>query len=558
MKTVNTLMMPFLESNRGRSMRNDLQAFFVLLLLLGTLAVFPEQETMATPTRVPGRTLYVASEDSTYTRIRDALIDASEGDTIFVAPGTYTEGMIISTDGINVKGNISEGGVILILDPESVVLIDAENVTMSGFVLSQEGEYISVMVISDTNNVTVSDIEIISNGTGEGLYMSGVKNVSLTNITIRSGDYAAVRFRGSSNIMIEDFSFSCNSSMAGCVELDNVDDLTLKHGSIELRGSGTSIYDLAGGDMDLYDVSSIHTEKFLMMETGNISMYNMDISPDDILMDFPEPVHTVRSYFMRSVMVSGEAPDGYMKPLEGAELNVTTDGHALYSTPSFGGSDPVSGTDGRFGEPFPFLSWEMRGGTPSPRSGTGRIEVSFTGDHTRELLHFPVDANTTDDILLELTGIFDQVRTIIGYVTYLDGPMMGRNATNATIHIFGPDMTEIANATLNLTGLFRIEGLPVGVNYTLTAVPEFEATDGGARSGYLRSELRVNLSEDIFWDPALSYFEYVPPTAGPIFGYIRYLEGPKEGEFCEGAEVRLYNLTGELFTQTTTDLQGYY
>ncbi|MBN1390413.1 MAG: hypothetical protein JXA22_07215 [Candidatus Thermoplasmatota archaeon] len=551
-------MVPFVEKVRGRSMRNIFQAFFVLLLLLGTLAVLPEHETIAIHTRAPDRTLYVAPLDSTYTRIRDALIDASEGDTILVAPGTYEEGMIISTDGINVKGNISEGEVILILDPESVVLIDAGNVTMSGFVLHQDGEYISVMVISSTNNVTISDIEINSNGTGEGLYMREVSNVSITNITIRSGDYAAVRFRGSSDITIDDFSFSCNSSLAGCVELDGVDDLILKNGSIELRGGGTSIYDLAGGDLDLFDIHSIHTEKFIMMETGSISMYNMDIDPADILMDFPDPSHTVRSYYLRDIIVNGEMEDGSIEPLEGAELNVTTDDEPVYSTPYFGGSDPVSGSDGKFGQPFPFLSWELKGGSPSPRSGTSRIDVSFTGDRTRELEHFPVDANTTDDILFEFTDIFDQVRAIRGWVTYLDGPMMGQNATNATIHIISPNMTEVANATVNGTGLYEIEGLHVGVIYTIVVVPEFEVVDGGSNSGYIRTETTVNLTDDIFWDPAFAYWWYIPPTAGPIFGYVRYLEGPKDGVFCGGAEVDLYNLTGELSATTTTDNDGHY
>ncbi|MGA1873414.1 MAG: hypothetical protein ACMUHY_07050 [Thermoplasmatota archaeon] len=531
----------------------------VIWLLLGTLLIFQGGNGSTPPEREEGGVLYVGPSGSTYREVQHAIDNSSDGDTIYVAPGFYDMGMTVSTRGISLVGNITEGDVVVRQDADAIVFVLADWVNISGFIFTDIRDHLGIMSISNADHVSIDSVKLICAGKGEGLYMRESNNVRLSNIDIRSNNYAAARIRISNNVEFEDFNLSCNRSLAGCLELDGVDGLLMRSGVIELRGRGTSIYDLAGGDLILYDVESRHTEKFIMMETGNISMYNMNITPGDIYMDFPDPLHTVSSYKLRDIVVTGELADGEIAPLEGVDLRLTTDGVHVYSTTHFGGNASVTESDGKFPNRLPFLSWRLRGGETGYTNGTNDIEVVYLGDRLSSIELLSVDANTTEDIEIQFTDIFDQVRSISGRVTYLDGPMTGENATNATVRVFDDNMTEVANATVNETGLYEIGELAIGVNYTVMAIPESEVEDQGEASGYLRSEVRINLTEDASWDPGLQYYEFsTPPSEGPIFGYIRYQEGPRDGEFSEGAEVRLFNATGENLGTTTTDVNGHY
>jgi len=541
-------------------MKRMVSALLLLCLLLPAANLASGEEGSYVPTRAPGNILYVAPVNSTFTEIQYALDNATEGDTIYVAPGVYDRGMIIPTDVITVIGNISEGDVVVGNDYSAICGISGDNVNVSGIIFTDDRTHLSVVSILTSKNIMLENVEIVCGKGGEGLYISGTNNVVVENLTVRSNNYAAVRVRDSTDILIEDLDLSCNRSLQGCVEFEGVDRVTLRNGRIELRNGGTAVYDVASESVSLYNIESVHTEKFLMMDTGNVSMYNMDIDPSDIYMDFHNPVYTVRSYSIRNIIVKGETARGDIEPLEGAEMNITTDGSIVYSTPYFNGTDDTTGPGGKFGEGIAFLSWEILGGASGYRNGTSRIEILFAGDREAKIEIDQVDANTTDDLVFEFTDIFDQVRSISGWATYLDGPFEGMNATNTTVLVFGDNMTEVANATVNMTGTFVIEGLPIDVNYTLVSVPEFEVDAEGTVSGYLRTSYNVTLSDDIVWDPELPYYEYIapPPTSGPIHGYIRYFEGPKDGDFSEGAEVRLFNENGDLIGTEATDEGGHF
>ncbi|MGA1820886.1 MAG: hypothetical protein ACMUHU_07760 [Thermoplasmatota archaeon] len=541
-------------------MKRMVSALILFCLLFTAVNFLPEGEGSGVPTREPGRILYVAPENSTYTEIQHALDNTTEGDTIYVGPGVYDQGMMITTSGVTVIGNNSEGDVVVGKDYTAICGISADNVNVSGIRFTDTRTHLSIVSIISSENIMLDDVEIVCGKNGEGLYISGANNVIVGNLLVRSNNYAAARIKDSAGVLIENFDLSCNRSLQGCVELQGVDMVTLRSGRIELRSGGTAIYDVSGGSVFLYDIESAHTEKFLMMDTGNVSMYNMDISPPDIYMDFPNPLYTVRSYSIRDIIAEGETARGDLEALEGADINITTDGISIYSTPYYGGTDAVSGPDGRFGEDIAFLSWELLGGASGYRNGTSRIQAYFMGDREAQLEIDPVDANITDEIILEFADIFDQVRSVSGWITYLDGPMQGMNATNATVFVYGQNMTEVANVTVNETGIYVIEDLSVDANYTMVVVPEAEVEDQGDASGYLRITHNVTLTDDIVWDPELPYYEYIapPPTSGPIHGYVHYSGGPKNGEFCEGAEVRLYDAEGDVIGTDATNENGYF
>jgi len=303
-------------------MKRMLAFLMVLSLISGALLIFPFGEAAENGTRAPGRTLYVAPINSTYNETKDALADALEGDTIYIAPGVYDTGLIITTGDITVIGNSTEGDVVIGQAGEGIAGVYAHNVTISGITFTDDRNHIGILAMNGADGARLTDLSLIASGLGEGLYIRDSFDLKFKNITVRTNNRQSVRIMNSENIEFENFGFSCNTSFGGCFEMDTTDNITLSNGDIESRSEGTSIYNLAGKTLDLYDVTSDHTEKFIMMETGNISMFNMDISPADIYMDFPDPSHTVRSFNERMVRVTGAGPDGSTVPLEGADVKI--------------------------------------------------------------------------------------------------------------------------------------------------------------------------------------------------------------------------------------------
>ncbi|MGA1848032.1 MAG: fibronectin type III domain-containing protein [Thermoplasmatota archaeon] len=145
-----------------------------------------------------------------------------------------------------------------------------------------------------------------------------------------------------------------------------------------------------------------------------------------------------------------------------------------------------------------------------------------------------------------------------GRVTYLDGPLQGKNSANATVLLYNSLMTEVGAFTVDETGKYHFEDVPFGYNYTIIVIPEYAVDMQGAESGYIKFEHRFDLLDDTVENPRISYFVYVPPTSGDIFGTIKYEGGFRDGDPASGLEVRLYNGTDKLVEATTTNETGFY
>lgn len=126
-----------------------------------------------------GKTLYVGgSGPDNYTKIQDAIDNASQKDTVFVYNGTYYENVIInkyslSLIGENKETTILDGGGI-----NDVILIDGEDndfVTISGFTIqnggNDAGDDAGIDIYTAGNTITGN---IIRNNGGYGIFCIGV------------------------------------------------------------------------------------------------------------------------------------------------------------------------------------------------------------------------------------------------------------------------------------------------------------------------------------------------------------------------------------------------
>lgn len=137
-----------------------------------------------------------------YSTLQAAINAANPGDTISVKSGTYTENIIVNKT-VSIIGENKETTVILSASPEqdlrSVVLIEANDVTMSGFKILNS-TYHSIWVKSSDN--TIKD-NIIEGGNWEGIFLDGRtnqanQNTIIDNYITEKDDAAIVLMGGSS------------------------------------------------------------------------------------------------------------------------------------------------------------------------------------------------------------------------------------------------------------------------------------------------------------------------------------------------------------------------
>jgi nitrous oxidase accessory protein NosD len=195
----------------------------IILLFIGTSiipAVAQDNEKLLPTSR--GNWLYVGgSGPGNYTKIQDAIDNASEGDTVFVYDDSspYREILVIDQS-ITIVGENRNSTIIDGSGQRNpvVVLVIAEHVTIQNFLVIDSDPSIGVMVYADNttiSNLWVEDIQtgmiikgrnttsIVKNcllrgnvieGSNIGLYTDHAWNVTISNNLLRKFDAALVLF----------------------------------------------------------------------------------------------------------------------------------------------------------------------------------------------------------------------------------------------------------------------------------------------------------------------------------------------------------------------------
>jgi nitrous oxidase accessory protein len=148
--------------------------------------------------------LYVGGNGpGNYTKIQDALDNASAGDTVFVYHGNYTENILVGTSiqllGENNSTTIIDGG-----RQTTVVSIIANNVIIRGFTVqnSKNGTQYAGIDISTTSNVIIADNIIRDNG-GLGISVRGPGTSKMTiNANVITNNTYGVYLQDSSQVTI--------------------------------------------------------------------------------------------------------------------------------------------------------------------------------------------------------------------------------------------------------------------------------------------------------------------------------------------------------------------
>jgi len=167
----------------------------ILLLICSTFGVSRTIEKSYTHNK-DGNTLYVGGDGiGNYSKIQDAIDNATDGDTVFVYNGTYFENITIdktlSVLGENKENTIIDGG-----NTGNVVTVFADKVIFSGFKVQNSGsdwDISGILIEPCCNGSIINDNYIVNNYGGIRLRGSGY-NIITDNTIIENGYRGIILF----------------------------------------------------------------------------------------------------------------------------------------------------------------------------------------------------------------------------------------------------------------------------------------------------------------------------------------------------------------------------
>ncbi|MFZ3382835.1 MAG: NosD domain-containing protein [Candidatus Methanoperedens sp.] len=142
-------------------------------------------------------------QGKTYSTIQSAIDAAKTGDTIFVEEGTYSENLLIKTNGISIIGKNRENLIIEGKQTSSGIRIDeVNNVVISGLTIKNSGgggqEDAGVAIYKGSGN-TVSNMIITGNSVGVSLYQGSNNNIVSGNIIESNSGYGINLYASNDN-----------------------------------------------------------------------------------------------------------------------------------------------------------------------------------------------------------------------------------------------------------------------------------------------------------------------------------------------------------------------
>lgn len=634
-------------------------ALTALIFITSALLIFGQVSGEEPVTR-SGNDLYVSPSGSTYNEVQWALDNATQGDTIYVAPGNYSQGMRITKSGISVIGNSTDGDVRISNSDMFVAGVQGSWINISNVNITTDDGMFGLLALTYSDNATLDNVIIHSDTSTPGLIINFCTDLLVKDLNVNTRDGLPVDVKMSSNITFEGFHLITDEFEFGFLSENVVTDLVLRDGHIEMGDPIAAALAMGGNaSASIFNVTSIGGELYLVNKEGTVDIMDTFVEKDRI--NGTDPAGKVNVWFHRDIHISYLNRVGKELPAALADLKFNVNGEDVYATGRYLGWDLRSNAQGMFNEPFKFLSVYCHGEDP-PKYGENTVTAWYGNDMEQEIVLENVDANTTEPLMVLFDEIsrtngtlegkvgynggplgtqmapnatlelihpvldlivstktdangsfyieelpfndnytiklippnavdpegnvsgytvtlweyqFNEDRNITlwieyyqyipptngsisGKVTYSGGPLDGTNATNATVFLLDLDMIEIGNMTVDATGMYLFEEIQFAENYTLRIVPEDGVVSGGLIDGYPTIEMVFHHMEDDVMDIGINYYIYIEATSGPIFGWIRYQEGPNDGMFASNATVELLNLTGVSLGTTASDNEGRF
>ena len=256
----------------GESKMRKIIALGIMLLFLGmtissSTGIYLEKQNVKPLSK--GNTLYVGgSGPGNYTRIQDAIDDASDGYTIYVFNGIYYENLLIDKS-IDLIGEDKTSTAIDGGGGSRIITITCSSVEIIGFTLKnseQSGFAEAIRIFDETSaieNITVSDC--IIRKCGKGIFGVDISFLTIKNCQIFDNLGACVYIEDSDHIIIN----SCEIHDNGEV----LDDGYFRSGGITISGYEKYCLNITIFDCDIHDNIGMGID---IIQTKNVEIYNND------------------------------------------------------------------------------------------------------------------------------------------------------------------------------------------------------------------------------------------------------------------------------------------
>jgi parallel beta-helix repeat protein len=158
-----------------------------MMLFLGVCIIPSNAETIKNRSKMTTESdwFYVGGSGlENYTRIQDAIDDASGGDTVFVYSGVYNESILINKS-ITVLGEDRETTIIVGSNESEIVHIDDTSAVFKRFTVeSQENKFINGIYISDSWAVHIKETTVRS--CEFGILITSSESLTISNNTVQN------------------------------------------------------------------------------------------------------------------------------------------------------------------------------------------------------------------------------------------------------------------------------------------------------------------------------------------------------------------------------------
>ena len=208
--------------------------------------VSTNNETNYNPVNARGNTLYVGGTgEGNYTKIQDAIDNASDGDTVFVYAysSPYYENVVVDKS-INLIGERRDTTEIVHNWYDYyIVNISADFVNISGFTIRSDGfdryGFVGISIESSNNNISDNNIKDMHYGYKAGIELSGYgyNNIIMGNNFIDND--CGIYISTSRNNIIKDNFFTSHSN---CIVLDPSQGNKIINNTLTNNGHGIILY----------------------------------------------------------------------------------------------------------------------------------------------------------------------------------------------------------------------------------------------------------------------------------------------------------------------------
>ncbi|MBN1280647.1 MAG: right-handed parallel beta-helix repeat-containing protein [Candidatus Thermoplasmatota archaeon] len=239
-----------------------------LLVVMSGLSSSAVLQTKPTTTTTLAGVLYVGgSGPGNYSRIQDAVDNASAGDTVFVYDDSapYYESIVVNVSlalvGEDRNTTSIEGG-------HYAITLNANGVSVSGFRISNVGDFwtcYGIGVLSNDN--TVSGNTIVNNQRMNGVYVNGGSYNTISGNIIANNNYHGIRLEYSSHNVVEENRI-VNNRGYGIYLWSSTDNLVVGNTIRQSYWEGILIGDTSGGNT-VYHNNFIENSRNAYDATGN-------------------------------------------------------------------------------------------------------------------------------------------------------------------------------------------------------------------------------------------------------------------------------------------------